>query len=103
MLCRARLCDRCQVYAAPSVDTARAILERERIDAAIVDVRLGLGGDGLELVGEIRQRWPGVRCYVLTGYSEPRTVRRASGYGVDVYEKPGGVAALMASLTAALG
>lgn len=89
---------RWDVEAAPSIAAALAILERRAIHAAIVDVRLGTGGDGLDLIDVIRTRWPAVRCYVLTGFSDASAMRRAASVGVDVYEKPTGVERLLARM-----
>lgn len=89
----------CRVEAAPSVTTALAVLEAVQIDAAIVDVRLGLGGDGLALVAQIRRRWPAVRCFVLTAWLDSGVQRRAASLGVSLHEKVGdGVRQLVAAL-----
>lgn len=89
----------CRVEAAPSVAAALAVLESTRIDVAIVDVRLGLGGNGLDLIAEIRRRWPATRCAVLTAWKDKAVEKAAASCGVEVFEKlPSELARLLAQV-----
>jgi DNA-binding NarL/FixJ family response regulator len=55
-----------------------------RPDLVIADLSLS-GGDGLELVREIRSRHAGLRVLVLTMHDAPLYVRRAFQAGADGY------------------
>lgn len=40
---------------------------------------------GLELLDEMRARWPGIRCIILSGHSEKEHVRAAINRGANGY------------------
>jgi DNA-binding NarL/FixJ family response regulator len=68
-----------------------ALIERERPDVVIVDVRMPPSHttEGLEAAREIRRRWPGTAILVLSQYVETR-------YAVDLLrEDPVGVGYLL--------
>src|SRR5215212_6366065 len=54
---------------AGSVAEALARVPAVRPDVVVIDMRLP-DGDGAELCRELRERVPGLRCLVLTSYSE---------------------------------
>lgn len=63
----------------------RAILAT-RPDVALVDIRLP-GGDGIEVIREVRSRDPAIHCLVLTAYADETaflnaTMAGASGYAL---------------------
>lgn len=66
---------------AGSLRDSLALLETNRFDLALVDVRLDEqdedNTEGLDLADEIRRRWPAVKVVIITGYETTETVRRA--------------------------
>ena len=67
---------------------------------AVVDLRLG-DGNGLELVGPLRQARPDIRIVVLTGYGNIATAVAAVKEGaVDYLAKPADADAIEQALTA---
>lgn len=69
------------VEVADSHENAISALETKNIDLALIDMRLDetKEGDtaGLNLASEIRQRWPGIKIVIITGYDSPDTAGRA--------------------------
>lgn len=57
------------VYKAYSGTEALALLDRTRMDIVLSDIRMP-GMDGLEMMKEIRLRWPKCRIIFLTGFNE---------------------------------
>nr|WP_245363790.1 response regulator [Cohnella thailandensis] len=55
--------------AAYSGKQALGIMEQEPADLVITDVRMP-GMSGIELIGEIKRRWPRTVCMLLTGHAE---------------------------------
>lgn len=72
------------VAEAGSVDDALAILAREPVDLAIVDLSLE-GGSGLELLRLLRHRHPAVRSLVLSMHDEQVYAERALRSGASGY------------------
>ncbi len=71
---------------AHDVAGALALVDRETsLDAALLDLDLGPGPDGIDLAVALRQRFPAVGLVVLTAYRTPRLFRP------DRYEVPVGV------------
>jgi two-component system response regulator RegA len=67
---------------------------------AVLDLRLG-DGNGLELVGPLRQARPDIRIVVLTGYGNIATAVAAVKEGaVDYLAKPADADAIEQALTA---
>ena len=66
------------VVAAASADEALTQMEQQRFDVVLSDHGLGLGMNGLELATAIRDRWPGTRFILVTGWGgtiDPEEVR----------------------------
>lgn len=64
-------------HAVASAEAALALLEDDdRFCIAILDLRL-TGIDGLELARRIHDRWPAMRCIILTGYATLDAARQA--------------------------
>ncbi len=76
------------LHTAQDGETALEILEKTRIDAALVDLMMP-GMSGMELLVNIRQRWPAVKVIILTGYGGVREAVEAIQMGaVDFLQKP---------------
>jgi PAS domain S-box-containing protein len=68
MLARMLQIDGHTVVAAATADEALEHLERQRFDLVMSDHGLGLGMNGLELAAVVRDRWPGTRFILVTGW-----------------------------------
>ena len=80
MVCRVNLeVDGFRVFEAGTLAEARDVIAAEDVDVALIDVHVG-GGDGLELVRELRQLEPRRAIALLTGSVELSVDERA---GVD--------------------
>lgn len=70
-----------KVEVADSYNKAVQLLQSQKIDLAILDVRLDETDEnntqGLDLAAEIKRRWTSVKTIVITGYDSPDIVRRA--------------------------
>jgi DNA-binding NarL/FixJ family response regulator len=55
------------------------------LDAVLLDLRLGDGVDGLELVPTLRRRLPGTKIVVLSAWSDEASLQRALDAGCDGY------------------
>ncbi|MGL4543267.1 MAG: ActR/PrrA/RegA family redox response regulator transcription factor [Polymorphobacter sp.] len=76
------------VTAAASLAEARNVPPGMLFSHAVVDMRLG-DGNGLDLVGELRNLYPDIRIVVLTGYGNLATAVSAVKAGaVDYLAKP---------------
>jgi len=65
-----------EVYAASSGPEALRLLEERPVDILVTDIRMP-EMDGLELIERVNERWPNVRCLLLTGYSDFEYAKRA--------------------------
>jgi len=69
------------VMVTDSATGALRLLETERFDLAVVDIRLDETGEGnvegLSLAKKIREQWPSVRVVIITGYGTPDIMRQA--------------------------
>ncbi len=76
------------MYCVPSGSAALEILERERIDAALVDLKMP-GMDGLALLERIRASHPHIMVIMLTGHGGvSEAVEAIQSGAVDFLEKP---------------
>ncbi len=70
-----------KVDVADSYEAAVKLLRSQKIDLAILDVRLDETNEnnsqGLDLAAEIKRRWASVKTIVITGYDSPEIVKRA--------------------------
>ncbi|MCC3376730.1 response regulator [Cohnella sp. REN36] len=73
-----------QVYRAHAGPEAIALLEQCSIDIVLTDIRMP-GMSGLQLVAEVRRRWPRTKCILLSGHSEFRYAREAILYQTEDY------------------
>ncbi len=78
-----------EVFEAHDAQVARQIFEREQIDLAIIDVNLGGGASGLELLGWLREMDPEVMGIILTAYASVESAVDALHKGAyDYITKP---------------
>jgi len=67
---------------------AIAILEKQEIDGVTMDLRMP-GPSGIEVLKQIKKRWPSIQILVITGYATLRTALDAIRYGAFHYlQKP---------------
>jgi two-component system response regulator YesN len=64
------------VYQAASAFEALELLEENAIDIVVTDIAMP-DMSGLELIREIGQRWPNVKCILLTGHSDFEYAKKA--------------------------
>lgn len=72
------------VQEAAGADEALRVMETDPVDIALVDVRMP-NVDGLELLHDLRTRWPTVPVIVLTTFDHAHYVRRALAEGAAGY------------------
>jgi DNA-binding NtrC family response regulator len=76
------------IHSAGSGEEALALLEKVRVDAALIDLKMP-GMDGLELVKETKARYPQVMVIMLTGHGGIKEAVEAIKLGAaDFLEKP---------------
>jgi len=76
------------IHTAGSGEDALALLEKVRIHAALIDLKMP-GMDGLALLQEIRKRYPGLMVIMLTGHGGIKEAVEAIKLGADDFlEKP---------------
>lgn len=77
-----------EVEAAPSVPKALDTLEHKEVDVVLTDLKMPRQG-GLELLREIRKRWPRTLVVMVTGYATVETALEAMKFGAfDYLRKP---------------
>ncbi|MFQ5593722.1 MAG: response regulator transcription factor [Anaerolineae bacterium] len=90
------------VNAVESAESALIYLEKHPIDLALLDIRMG-GMSGVELMQEIKGRWPHVSVILLTGYGGLDSAIAAVRAGADDYLlKPSGAEIIKESVAKAL-
>ena len=71
----------CDVELAGSLVEAREVLNKGKIDLAVLDMRLDErdenNTEGLNLAEEIQTNWPTTKVIIATGYSNPEALQRA--------------------------
>jgi PAS domain S-box-containing protein len=78
-----------RVTTAASGEQALALLDRESFDLVITDLGLGAGINGWEVADTVRERYPGVRVILATGWGAGITPEEAAAHGVlAVVAKP---------------
>jgi DNA-binding NtrC family response regulator len=67
---------------------AIAAMEAEPAEILLVDIKMPTR-DGIDLIREIKERWPKVSVIVMTGYSTPETIRKSRSVRADEFiDKP---------------
>jgi len=74
-----------EVIEAAAADVALQTFERENIDVAILDINLGSGGSGLDLLGRLRDRDSEVMCIMVTAYASVDSAVEALRKGAYEY------------------
>jgi len=78
----------CKVEEAGNGTAGLRALEREDFDVVLLDLRMP-GRDGIEVLGEIKKRWPETEVVVITGYPAVDTAKQAMRLGAyDYLAKP---------------
>lgn len=91
------------VDTAATVDEARQLVESGPYEVALVDLRLGEGDNGFDLIDSIRSRSPGTRFVMLSAYGSREVEEEAKRRGVDVFlNKPKPLARIAEVLDALL-
>ena len=72
------------VKAVYGLGQARVALERESFDVVLLDVFLQ-DGSGVDLLGEIRKRWPETAIIMMTGMEDVRTAIECIRLGAEEY------------------
>lgn len=88
--------------AVETAEEALAQLDGEDVDLVLVDTRLP-GMNGIELVGELKRRWPELRCLMLSGHSENTYYERALEAGAQGYVLKGDPDEIPAAIERVLG
>ncbi len=73
-----------EVQLARNVDEALRLIEERPVDLVLTDVAMP-GRTGLDLLAELRRRWPTVRVVVMTGYGSVEDAVGAMKAGADDY------------------
>lgn len=77
------------VVAAATAAEALAMLEQQRFEVVLSDHGLGLGMNGLELANQVRERWPGTRFILVTGWGGSIDPAEVTAMGVEaIISKP---------------
>jgi two-component system cell cycle sensor histidine kinase/response regulator CckA len=64
-----------ETFAAHNADEALRILCQEKVDLVLTDFNMP-GISGLELIAQIRTRWPEVKCILASGYLDEQVEKR---------------------------
>lgn len=76
------------VHEAIDCKNAMKVLNREKVDVVVCDIRLP-DGNGLELTGNIKRGWPDIEIILLTGHANIPDVVRAMRSGAFDYISKG--------------
>ncbi len=87
-LCSAMANQTWEIYRATSADRALVVLQQHPIDLAVLDIGMPLV-DGLQLLGIISRRYPGVKLAVMTGLATESNRAAGLANGAELFiEKP---------------
>jgi CheY-like chemotaxis protein len=88
---------------AGNADRAMDILRTERVDVALVDLRLAPGPTGIYLCRHIRTSYPGVAIVIMTGSLSEEDATVADELSIAVVEKPASNLEVIAAIREAHG
>ena len=84
------LANECRVEQSSSGPVGLKALDRERFDVVLLDLKMP-EMDGVEVLGQIKSRWPETEVIVITGYPAVDTAKEAVRLGAyDYLAKPVG-------------
>lgn len=91
------------VRLASSAREALALLANEPVELVLADLRMP-EMNGAELVRKIRERYPGLPCFIVTGYPDDAELRRvlAEKLVVRIFVKPWNPDELLAAFSQVL-
>jgi two-component system response regulator RegA len=72
-----------RVFTATNGDEAHTVARRERLDLAIIDLRLGSGASGIDIVRSLRQAQPELQIALCSAYLSVATAVAAVQAGAD--------------------
>ena len=72
----------CSCGSAASAGEALLLIPSAQPDLVLVDISLP-DGDGLDLIHEIRVRWPSLRTLALSGHDQPAYIQAARAAGAS--------------------
>jgi CheY-like chemotaxis protein len=77
-----------EIHSAPSADSALSVLKENSIDLVVLDIGMPML-DGLQLLGIISRRYPGLKIAVMTGNATEAKRTDALANGAELFiEKP---------------
>jgi CheY-like chemotaxis protein len=77
-----------EIHSAPSADRALAILQQGHIDLVVLDIGIPMV-DGIQLLGIVSRRYPGIKIAVLTGKANESNRAVCLAGGAELFiEKP---------------
>lgn len=92
-----------EVDAVPTAEEALIRLSTTRYDVAFVDLILGSGMDGVQLIDKMRVEYPDVKRIVLTGRPGSRSLQQCQEHVVCTITKPFSVDEIRNALVLAVG
>lgn len=76
----------CQVEVAVSKKEALQLFKEKRFDFLIVDIGLKEDGNGIELIGELREKYPPLpKFFFLTAFRDEETLNQIKNTGATAY------------------
>lgn len=91
-------------FAAEGVTNGRdamELLNQKSYDVVLLDMKMP-GLSGLEVLGEVREKWPGMQVVLLTGHGSSEDVKEGMRLGAFEYmTKPVNIDALIGTIRAA--
>ncbi len=79
------LSDKYEVKACEAPEQALQLAQQQTFDLLLSDVRLGGPVDGVEVLRQVRERQPHLRCLIMTGFADLEVPVRASQLQADDY------------------
>lgn len=73
-----------RVFGALKGEEALAILERERPEIMLLDVKMP-GIDGLDVLSQAKEKYPDIKVVMITAVRSPEARRQALAMGADEY------------------
>jgi CheY-like chemotaxis protein len=98
-----RLCEQCRVTIAGDGVRAMDVLDQNDVDLVLTDYEMP-GVDGLELAKKVRNQWPKLPLFVMTGSGDTEWLRKTlEAHGIDdLIHKPFGIDQLTKILQSAI-